>query len=191
LDRGEPTWWNKIDMDGIDRLKDSDFLQTTYSLGEWWKASYLFQFMYTSVEYDEISDYRMAVIEAYMDNPDQFGDRGRQMSSIKGDQIRVRTHMEHFPDENMNFVWTEYFPRIYYNLVSDKMKASLKRKVAGFINFNPESECVFKESNTNKIYVVPKLPRPYLTKQVRLVDKITEIPVFCSHECTEISYILR
>ena len=30
LDRGEPTWWNKIDMDGIDRLKDSHFLQTTY-----------------------------------------------------------------------------------------------------------------------------------------------------------------
>lgn len=78
-----------------------------YGLGEWWKASYLFQFMYTDAEYDKISDYRMAVIDAFMDNPDQFGDRGRQMSTIKGDQMRVRTHMEHYPDENMNFVWTE------------------------------------------------------------------------------------
>ena len=38
LDRGETTWYNTIDRMGIDMLKDSHFLQTTYSLGQWWQA---------------------------------------------------------------------------------------------------------------------------------------------------------
>lgn len=137
--------------------------------------------MFPSSEIQYLSDYRLSVIDAYFENPKQYGSPGNQMSTVKSDQDRVDTHMEHF-GEDMNTVWTEYFPRTYYNLIDTKSKAQFRREIAGFINFDPENERLFKESKTNRLYVVPKLKREYIKR------KGSDLPVFCSYTCTEIKY---
>ena len=193
LDRNELTWWNKIDHYGTEMLKDSHFLQATYRLDSWWKARYLFDLMFSESEIANLTEYRLNFVHEFYEN--HFDSRGKvdgygSISGLNKDQDLVELHLEHYVGEDMNKVWTEYFPRVYFNLMNDNMKSlqSEKRGIAsGHMRFDPEHERIFKEEN-GKIYVVPKLNRPYITLERQIGDQIIKLPVFCEKPCKEIIF---